>query len=62
MSEWEVDALRRKRTSEFVKKSVHTLASLSKIVHDMPNVNVLQPVANHAASSASSIQKVRIIC
>lgn len=56
--EWEIDGLRRMRSAEYIKSAMNSLISLSKIANEMPNVNILQPVAKHALLSLQSIQKV----
>ncbi|KAL0491820.1 GPI-anchor transamidase subunit S [Acrasis kona] len=62
VAEWEVDALIRIRTINHLTSALHSLRTLSKLVHQMPNVMVMEDVAELCDKSLANIEKSNVYC
>jgi phosphatidylinositol glycan class S len=62
IADWEIDSLIRIRALHHLTTATHSLRSLSKLVHQMPNVMVMEDVAHLTESSLSNIQDAMKSC
>lgn len=61
LSEWQVDALMRRRTRENVEGAVQTLNSIVKLVDQLKNMPVGMDVKGDVLHSLEQLEEVRVI-
>jgi hypothetical protein len=60
-SEWEVDALARRRASENVAAAAHVLGSLSRLVEQLPNLEMPDLIGSQVGTTPLRIFDMRLI-
>jgi phosphatidylinositol glycan class S len=58
LSDWQVDALRRRRTAENVKNTQETLTSIIKLVNQINNMPVKEDVRDDVQGALEALEQV----